>query len=77
MKKSVVMTIWDVALLKIAVLFASLWLVGLVASFRPFEVLLWLIRWKWALFSIAIILGIIPARKFLFPEKKSKGKNKK
>ncbi len=53
--------IYDVVLIKLAVLFFTLWLIGLFPSAIDF-----LIEWKWVFFSLMIIFAVIPFWKFCF-----------
>ena len=55
----------DISLIKLAVLFATLWIIGLFPNMIYF-----LEEWRWAFFSLAIIFGVIPTYKFWFKKNK-------
>ena len=76
MKKSVKMTVFDIALTKLAVFLSSCWLIGLLASYWPFQILLFLIQNKWYLLVAAVLVAIIPTKTFLSQQGNSKVKSK-
>jgi hypothetical protein len=76
MKKSVKMTVFDIALTKLAVFLSSCWLIGLLASYWPFQILLFLIQNKWWLLVAGVLVAIVPAKKFFSQQGNSKVKSK-
>ena len=78
MKKVVEMTLLDIFLTKMAVFLGSCWLIGLIATFWPFQILIFLIQNKWYLLVGAILVSILPTRR-VFSEmfgKKPKAKKR-
>jgi len=77
MKKVIEMTMLDIFLTKLSVFLSSCWLIGLLASFWPFQILIFIIQNKWYLLAGALIFAIIPTRKFFKTITKQKKRNKK
>ena len=64
------LSVTDIPLIKLAVFFFSLWLIGLLAYWiSPTVIMAFLIEWRWALFCLMIIAGIKPSWKFWFGRK--------
>ncbi len=64
------LSVTDIPLIKLAVFFFSLWLVGLLAYWvSPTNIMAFLIEWRWGFFSLMIIVGIKPTWKFWFGKK--------
>ena len=78
MKKVVEMSLVDIAMTKIAVFLSTGFLLGLLMTYWPFQILLFLMRNKWYLLAGALLSAIIPVNKFCRQQKeKPKSKNKK
>ena len=76
MKRVMEMTFGDIALTKSAVFLATAFLVGLIASHWPFQVLLFLIQNKWWFLAAALIVSL-PVMKKFFKSNIVKGTSKK
>ncbi|MAG39773.1 hypothetical protein CMI41_02295 [Candidatus Pacearchaeota archaeon] len=77
MKKKVGMSLLDIVLLKLAVFLGSCWLIGLLASYWPFQILLFLIQNKWYLLLAAVLVSLLPCKRFFSQQMKTKRKAKK
>jgi len=77
MKKMVELTLLDIFFMKLSVFLSSCWLIGLLASFWPFQILIFLIQNKWYLLVGAVVFAVVPVRKFFYPAKKPKKRSKK
>jgi hypothetical protein len=71
------MTFLDIALTKLAVFLSSCFLIGLLASYWPFQIILFLIQNKWWLLLFALIVAILPMKKFFKGIKPKKKRGKK
>jgi hypothetical protein len=83
MKRVMEMSFGDLVLTKLAVFLSSCWLIGLLATYWPFQMLIFLINNKWWLLLLALIIAIIPMKRFFksdilktSPKKKSKRSKK-
>lgn len=68
-KREVTYNLHDIFLIKLAVFFGTLWLIGIFAEYIYFVE-----EWKWAFFSLAIIFGVKPFWKYFFGKKNGKKK---
>ncbi|MGC9310077.1 MAG: hypothetical protein ACP5D2_05310 [Candidatus Nanoarchaeia archaeon] len=51
----------DIVMIKLAVLFFTLWFIGLLAYWASLEEIVnWLIEYRWASFALMIIFGSLP-----------------
>ena len=66
MKKRVEISWFDLFLIKVAVVLGTFWLIGFLAKTWPFQILLFMIEKQWIFFSLAIIIGVVPAWKALY-----------
>jgi hypothetical protein len=76
MKKVIEMSLLDIAMTKIAVFLSTGFLLGLLMTYWPFQILLFLMRNKWYLLAGALLVAIIPAKKF-YKQQMTKPKVKK
>ena len=70
------MSLLDIAMTKIAVLLSTGFLLGLLASYWPFQIIIFLRNNKWYLLVAALASAIIPIKTF-FSKSKRKSKKKK
>ena len=73
MKKRYNLSLHDISFIEIADVLIALWVVGLLLAFRPTAVSSFLVEWKWAFFSLAIIIGIKPLWKMMYGERSAEG----
>ncbi len=72
MKKKVEMTLLDITFTKLAVFLSSSFLIGLLATYWPFQVIIFLRENKWYLLIAALIVAIPPMKRFFSCEEKKK-----
>lgn len=77
MAKEAKFNLHEVVLIKLAVFFATTWLIGLLVYWiLPSRIMAFIVEWRWAAFALMIIFGVKPAWKWLFKQD-IKGKNVK
>jgi len=61
------LNIVDIKLIKWAVFFFALWLLGFLAYWiEPIKIISFLIKWKWLFFALMLIVIVRPVQKLWF-----------
>lgn len=80
MKKRLNISWLDFALIKVSIVLSTLWLLGIVFSITlsnnalgVIKIVQFLVEWNWAIFALALIIGIKPVWIAIYGRKSAEG----
>lgn len=83
MEKRYNLGFWDIGFIEIADILIAFWVIGLFLVYSEAGTVAFLIKWKWAFFAVAVIVGIKPFWRMMYgpnsikPKKNRSVKKKK
>ena len=66
MEKRYNLGFWDIGFIEIADILIAFWVIGLFLVYSEAGTVAFLIKWKWAFFALAVIVGIKPFWRMMY-----------